>query len=218
MLYLYAFVRPDASVPDEPGIEGRPPVLVPLRRVAAVVADVDGKVEPTDDHVLTHARVVDAVAAANDAVLPVRFGRGFRSVEELEASVERIVDELEEGLDRVSGCVEIGLQVVGREKPTARVFSGRDYMQRRMREIAHADAVAEAIHAPLAERARAATQTRGAAQQPLLRASYLVARDDVDGFRASVDDVRRRHADLTFACTGPWPPYSFASLDDEGEE
>src|ERR1051326_3290905 len=52
MLYLYAFVRLSASVPVTTGIGGGRAVLVPLGTVAAIVGEVAGAIEPTDEHVL----------------------------------------------------------------------------------------------------------------------------------------------------------------------
>jgi Gas vesicle synthesis protein GvpL/GvpF len=216
MLYLYAFVREPARLPDTTGVGGAPATLVPLGAVAAVAAEVEGALEPTDENVLSHARVVDALAAVNDAVLPVRFGRGFRDREDLESAAARLGDDLESRLDEVSGCVEVGLHVAGPAQPALSAGSGRDYMQQRLRDVARAEALAADIHAPLAERARAATRSRSVGTTALLRAAYLVPRAEVETFRTAVDEAQRRYGDLSFACTGPWPPYSFAVLEREG--
>jgi gas vesicle protein GvpL/GvpF len=216
MLYIYAFVGESAEVPDVAGIAGTPALLVSLGGVAAVVAEVESALEPTDENVLAHARVVDAVASANDAVLPARFGRGFRDSDDVEAALARLAPDLEERLREVSGCVEIGLHVASSSPPPAPAASGREYMQDRLRDLARAESLAEDIHAPLAERARAATRTRSVGATALLRAAYLVPSDDLEAFRSAVDEAQRRHSDLSFACTGPWPPYSFAVLEREG--
>ena len=216
MLYLYAFVRESAQVPDTTGVGGAPATLVPLGAVAAVVAEVEGALEPTDENVLAHARVVDALAAVNDSVLPVRFGRGFRDRDDLEAAATRLEDDIESRLEEVSGCVEIGLHVAATTQPAQSADSGRDYMQQRLRDLARADGLAADIHAPLAERARAATRSRSVGTTALLRSAYLVPSADVDTFRAAVDEAQRRYGELSFACTGPWPPYSFAVLEREG--
>ena len=65
MLYLYALVDSAAALPDD--VE-----LVSIDGIGAVVGEIDDVVDPTDEQVLSHARVVDQVAALNDAVLPVR--------------------------------------------------------------------------------------------------------------------------------------------------
>ena len=216
MLYLYAFVPRIAPVPDVLGIGGEVLTAVPLGAVAAVVAHVDGAVEPTDENVVAHARVIDALAAELDAVLPVRFGRGFSDLDDLEAAAARHAPHLLARLDEVCGCVEIGLHVAAPFEAAEHAGSGSAYMRRRLDELARAEALSADIHAPLAERARAAKREPcGVGASPLLRATYLVPRRDIESFRGAVDVAQRSHADLSFACTGPWPPYSFAGLDRE---
>ena len=95
--------------------------------------------------------------------------------------------------------------------------SGRDYMLARLTERRSAERLSEEIHAPLAAMARAATKSVGATPQLLLSASYLVARDDEQGFRSALGELERDHPDLTLASTGPWPPYSFATAEVEPE-
>jgi Gas vesicle synthesis protein GvpL/GvpF len=211
MLYLYAFVPQPPQPTEARGVDGRVPKPVRLESIAAFVAHVDGALEPTDEHVLAHARVIDALAAANDAVLPVRFGRGFRDARDLEVAVAPRAPALARRLDEVRGCVELGLHVVAPAQQPVTAASGGDYLRRRLRDVLRAEELADRIHAPLAEHAYESTRTNGAGATALLRASYLVPRGDVDRFRACVEDLQRRHGELAFACTGPWPPYSFAA-------
>ena len=216
MLYLYAFVPHDARLPNVEGIDGAELVLVPLGAVAAVGGRTPGAVEPSDEHVLEHARVIDALAAELDAVLPARFGRGFADRSELEAAAARLAPELERRLEDVRGCVEIGLHVAGPTHTAQEAASGRDYLQQRLSELTRLEALADDIHAPLAECARAATRSRSVGTTSLLRAAYLVPRSDVERFRDAVDRARERYGELSFACTGPWPPYSFAEVERRG--
>ena len=211
MLYVYAFVPHPAQPTEARGIGGRVPSPVPLGPVDAFGACVDGSLEPSDENVLAHARIVDVLAATNDAVLPVRFGRGFADAHALEVAVAPRAQELARRLDDVRGCVELGLHVVAPAPQHVSAASGKEYLRRRMHEVLHAEELAELIHAPLAEHARESTRTKAAGATALLRASYLVPRGDVDRFRACVEDLQQRNAELAFACTGPWPPYSFAA-------
>jgi len=211
MLYLYAFAAQPAQPTEARGVDGRAPTVVELGAIDAFVAQVDGSLERTDEHVLAHARVIDALAETNDAVLPVRFGRGFSDAHDLEAAVAGRVAELARRLDDVRGCVEFGLYVVTPAQEPVSAATGSDYLRRRLRDVQLAEELAEHIHAPLAEHARESTRTSTAGASTLLRSSYLVPRGDVDRFRACVEDLQHRNAGLAFACTGPWPPYSFTS-------
>ena len=149
-LYLYAIVEPTASLPSVAGIGGHGLRLLVLDRVAAVVGELGGPIEPTEEHLIAHARVVDEVAAANDPVLPVRFGRGFHDVDRLVAALELVSPQLEERFRAVEGCVELGLHVAEAVAPQPAATRGSEYMRRRLGEVTR---VAE-IHATLAERAR----------------------------------------------------------------
>jgi hypothetical protein len=90
-------------------------------------------------------------------------------------------------------------------------------MLARLDERRRAEHVADELHRPLAALARAEVRSVASTPQLLLSASYLVPRDAVDAFRSAVRDLERSHPDLTLACTGPWPPYSFATAEIEAE-
>ena len=70
--------------------------------------------------------------------------------------------------------------------------------------------VAEALLAPL-EVLAAATTRQGPDRSRVIRASYLVRRDDVDTFTAVVRALQEDHPDMSLSCTGPWAPYSFVA-------
>jgi hypothetical protein len=55
------------------------------------------------------------------------------------------------------------------------------------------------------------------AEVEILRAAFLVARDDAERFEAEVRAASDASEGLRGECTGPWPPYSFAVVDTQGE-
>src|SRR2546423_2814432 len=84
MVHMYALVRHPAAMPGVRGIDD-----APLRTSAAadgidaVVSDTrPGPGGPTEAAILAHAHVVEAVAAANDSVLPARFFGGVAGGDE----------------------------------------------------------------------------------------------------------------------------------------
>src|SRR5205814_7824975 len=99
----------------------------------------------------------------------------------------------------------------GSELPAA--SSGGEYMRGRLQEIRAAERVAEEIHDAVHTIARAETQQVLASAQLVLSAAYLLPRTEVDSLRTAVEKIGRTRPDLTFICTGPWPPYSFALVD-----
>ena len=72
-----------------------------------------------------------------------------------------------------------------------------------------------ALHDALTVTARESTSRVLATPQLLLSAAYLLPRGEVETFQRAVESAERDRPGLTFVCTGPWPPYSFAIIDTE---
>jgi hypothetical protein len=83
----------------------------------------------------------------------------------------------------------------------------------RLAEVQAAERAAKQIHTPLAAAAGANTLNVLATPELLLSAAYLIPRAEVEAFRARVQELDDEHPELTLVCTGPWPPYSFATVD-----
>jgi Gas vesicle synthesis protein GvpL/GvpF len=216
MLYLYALTDGATLTAPVTGIGGADVRLEDLGGLSAAVCQVDGAVvEPSERAVLAHAAVVDALTRGGTAVLPVRFGRAFRDRDALEASVRASEPDLRAALELVRGCVEIGLRVLAPERDAGRETpgSGADYMRRRLEKVQEAEAIAAELHAPLERLARASTKSVLPTPRLLLSAAYLVPSRSVERFRDFVDEASAARADLSVACTGPWPPYSFVTAE-----
>lgn len=212
MLYVYAFVPTPASVPDVRGIGGAALSAVQTGELEAVVSEHGSAVDSSEQDVLAHAAVVEAVAAANEAVLPARFG-GLHADEPALREAVDARPELRDALERVRGCVELGLRVVAEPTAAPEATSGSDYMRRQLERRRELDRLAENLHRPLAEIAREATLTVGSTERLPLAAAYLVERDRVGDFRRELEQIQARQPRLGIVCTGPWPPYSFALVE-----
>lgn len=211
-LHVYALTEHPARLPATNGIDDSRLESVQVDGFDVIVSDVAPVAnEPA---LLAHARVVDEVLAANDAVLPVRFGGGVGDVAALSETIRGREGKLQEALEQVRGNVEIGLRVTRRAPPErADAVSGHAYLEGRLAEVQAAERVAREVHEPLAAAACADTLNVLATPDLLLSAAYLIPRAGVDAFRARVAALDAEHPELTFVCTGPWPPYSFATVE-----
>jgi hypothetical protein len=214
VLYVYAFVEAPASVPEIPGIDSAGleteavaglDVVVSLHEVATLKA--------SEAAIVAHAQVVEAVAAANGAVLPARFGGAHADADALRAAVAERAAELMAALARVRGCVELGVRALAPAGQRVAAQSGAAYMHGRLEQRKEIGRLAEELHGPLAALAREATRTVGATERLLLSGAYLVPEGAVAEFRELVERLQSEHPDLTIVCTGPWPPYSFATAE-----
>jgi gas vesicle protein GvpL/GvpF len=212
-LHVYALTDHPASLPPTRGIDDSQVDAVHVDGFDVIVSHVVPAA--TEPAIVAHARVVDEVVAANDAVLPARFGRGVDDVAALAGTIRGREDKLHAALEQVRGNVEIGLRVTAgapREQQPA-ATSGQAYLKHRLAEVRTAERAAQEIHAPLAEAARAATLNVLATPDLLLSAAYLIPRAEVEAFRERVEALDAKHPELTFVCTGPWPAYSFATVE-----
>lgn len=181
-----------------------------------------------------HDAVVRAAATAGP-VLPLRFGTAVPDDDAARRLLRTHADAARRQLDRIGDTREWGVRLV---RPVAEPalagpapappahrqdISGREYLARRRQaldehERAGQDA-AEAVERLEKALAPHVTETlrRGgnAGSSLLLDVACLVAPDRETGFAAAVahlaEELRPQHLDVEL--TGPWPPYSFASLD-----
>lgn len=218
MVHLYALVRRPAAVPDVRGIDDGPLRTVPLDDgVEAVVSDTTNGVARSEDAILAHARVVEALADANDAVLPARFSGGAGSDDALRVGVAGRHEQIVDALDRVGGCVELGLRVLRpQDEAGSPAASGREYMRRRLEQVEQAQALARDVHGALADLARESTCQVVARGDVVLTAAYLLPRAGVEQFRSALQAAEAEAGDVTLVLTGPWPPYSFTLLEAGG--
>lgn len=214
MLYVYAFVEAPASLPDLRGIDSAVLETQPVAGFEAVVSRHDSAVpRATEEAIVAHAHVVEALGGANEAVLPVRFGAVHTDPESLRAAITGRASELSAALERVRGCVELGVRALAPAAGSAEASSGAAYMRARLGQRREAERLADELHKPLAGLAREATRTVGATERLLLSAAYLVPEGDVAQFRELVERLQAARPELGVVCTGPWPPYSFATAE-----
>lgn len=183
------------------------------------------------DVAFAHDDVVREVARLGP-VAPMRLATVFFGPDSVVERLAGMAAELTQVLDRVDGRSEWSVKAFSeRDGATAqegegRPASGRDYLARRKqqaqdRETAserHVDAV-EALHGELAEVALAGRhlnaqdrQLGGYTGEMIMNAAYLVGDEDGERFRGLVEE-HEAPAGLRFTVEGPWPPYSFAVLE-----
>jgi hypothetical protein len=107
------------------------------------------------------------------------------------------------------------------EKPGAAYLRRkRDQAERRRASSEQAAAAARAVDERLAAASVAARRLApqdprltGRSEPMVLNAAYLVPDQEADGFNGVVAELRAEHPGVTVEVAGPWPPYSFATLE-----
>jgi hypothetical protein len=176
-------------------------------------------------------------AAGRAATAPLRLATVFLSEDSVRAQLAEWHGEAERALDRIEGRTEWSVKAYAdpsaRQAPEATdagapgVGAGKAYLlqrraaTQRREQAAQEDAgIAEGLHAELEG---LATLSRRLPPQDkrlsgydgvmILNGTYLLDDAQVEAFQEVAAQLGRRHAHVRVEVGGPWPPYSFASLD-----
>jgi hypothetical protein len=244
LVYLYAVTDADVPEPAvDAGVDGAPVRRIVASGLAAVVSSVDPvrfseeslrrsleDLQWLEATARAHHAVVDA-AARTGPVAPVRFATVYLDDDRVRSLLAERGSEFGAALDRVRGRVEWGVKgfaapsaAPAEPEPEPGAGPGASYLARRLAERNRAArgqeealAVAEAVHRELAAVAAASRRYRaqdprltGRREEMVLNAAYLVTDDE------ALRQVVEQHTGgpVRLELTGPWAPYSFATLEE----
>ena len=217
--YVYALLAEPPRGDAGSGLGAEPLRFVPVDGVLAAVGDLTAAPPVTPATLRAHDAVVRRLAAAVDAILPVRFGTLLDGERALADAVAGRAPRLREALALVANREQMTLRVFGdaaRVDDVAPVASelgpGARYLESRRRQTRRDADVPEL--APMRGRLAALVRAEHAQRHdapPLLASVYHLI--DRGGAAAYLDAVAASAAALAptrAVATGPWPPYAFA--------
>jgi hypothetical protein len=220
-VYVYALLdappRPDAGA----GLSAEPLRVLRVGDLLAAVGEMTERPALSEVTLRAHDAVVRRLAAAVDAILPVRFGSLLS-----EASLTDVLAargrELREALALVTGREQMTLRLLGpaTPAPTAAetvetvddVGPGTRYLDARRAEWRRAHAVPELapLRPALAALVRAERVTRHDATPLLASVYHLVDRGAAAAYAEALARAAEALAPIRAVASGPWPPYAFA--------
>jgi hypothetical protein len=179
--------------------------------------------------VRAHQAVLESVLR-DASIVPFRFGTIYRNDEQVRVMLRGHLD-LPDALARIAGRLELGVKAYldperfRAAEPTAPEESGRAYMLRRQaerrldeeRELFRTQCAHESHErlSAAAEDARANALRHpnqpGEPGEMLLNGAYLVREEALHAFEQAIAELEQRFGDrgVSYAVTGPWPPYNF---------
>jgi hypothetical protein len=184
----------------------------------------------------THDEVV-ALVARSGSVAPLRLATICLDDDGVRARLDEWFFPLQQVLDRVQNRLEWSVKTFAPQAadpssapdtvPAGGPGAGAAYLQRRReatvrRQQAESSALAGADEVYRALSTVAVAGRRLPAQDPrlsghqgtmTLNAAFLVGQDETSAFEEAVSDLRARFPESEIAVSGPWPPYSFAMLE-----
>lgn len=174
---------------------------ITVRDLAAICGTTDYRELPIDDIAIQHHRDVISAYALRGPVLPAPTGVVFRSEEAVHSWLELHSGALSEALsfveNRVAGRVHIS-----RANTAEAQGAGLDIDGVAAESLRALRAAAVATLPLRADRSAGIVMT----------AAFLVEQDLWEQFKAEVDALAKRSSGVTYALTGPWPPYDFVQM------
>jgi hypothetical protein len=223
-LYVYAVLESGARAAGT-GLAGEPLRLVPCGDLAAAVGEMADT--PTVDArtLRGHDTVVRALAEANDAILPARFGCFVKDETALRDALQPRARELGEALCVVRGCEQMTVRVYASDattppppaepapgEPAGAARPGTDYLVSRQRERQRAREVPELD--PLRPALSLLVRDERAQRHrtpPLLASVYhLIGRGQAAAYQETLARAAASLGGVRVSASGPWPPYAFA--------
>ena len=217
--YVYALLAEAPRGDAGAGLGAEPLRFVPIGGVLAAVGDMAAPPPVSPTTLRAHDAVVRRLAAAVDAILPVRFGTVLDGETALADAIAERAPRLREALALVAGREQMTLRVFGEAAslddvvPAASDLGpGARYLEARRRQARRDADVPELapLRGYLAALVRAEHAQRHEAPPLLASVYHLIDRGCsaayVDAVAAGVAALAPTRA----VATGPWPPYAFA--------
>lgn len=217
--YVYALLAEAPRGDAGAGLGAEPLRFVPVGDVLAAVGDIAAPPAVSPSTLRAHDAVVRRLAAAVDAILPVRFGTVLDGETALAEAIAGRAPRLREALALVAGREQMTLRVFGEAAsidaavPVAGDLGpGARYLETRRRQARRAAEVPEL--APLRRHLDALVRAEQAQRHdspPLLASVYhLIDRGRAAAYLDAVAAGVPALAPIRAVATGPWPPYAFA--------
>ena len=176
-------------------VEGEEVLRIRYRDLEALVRSVPFKLPDFGrDELQEHQKVVWS-ASQRESLLPAPYGLVFRGRRAVIRFLQEQYIPLDEGLALVEGHWELRLHLA------AAVEDSR----------AEASETALHVYSELRRFARSAFPFAHERSR-VLSAAFLVPRTQWLQFMDRAEDLARRHGELIFDITGPWPPYDFVRM------
>lgn len=185
-----------------------------------------------------HDAVIQAVAASGPTA-PLRLATICLDDAGVRARLDEWHHALLQALDRVEGRFEWSVKAfshpeeveaevsdagaatsTGKGAGLAYLQRKRDLTERRLHAEERAIELADEIHTALSQHSVASRRLpsqdprlTGYTGQMTLNGAYLVPAEEGDAFAAAAQSLGERHPEAHLVIGGPWPPYSFATLE-----
>ena len=194
-IYLYGIInRKDAKL-NIRGLKNKPIEEINFKDISALTSSYPNlNPELNEEETVQHANILKRIAKKT-TIVPTSFGTVFKDEDILETILSTSYQAVKQTLALIEGKIELGLKVIKKES---------DYMP---------NGIAQEILNPLEKLSVKSAKGDNFTDRLLLNHSFLVEKNKFSKFSNEIAKLEKKHKDLRFLYTGPWPPYSFVNIN-----
>jgi len=191
-------------------------LLINVDGLTAVTASCE-QADQDVETVLAFGSVVGRIHQ-HTTIIPIRYGSLLPDEAAVVGHLKEKAAHYRQRLSELQGCEEMGIRLAtatpeANPQPNSKAISGHDYLQaikRKYSATEQAEKEATELDIALAGLfSKRCGETGLFAGQHTYLVSYLVPRDKLDAFRATLDGLFEKGTHKGII-SGPWPPYNFA--------
>lgn len=239
--YIYGIIfHGGKMVWEGKGVQGSHVYCLPYRDIGAIVSDIsEANLEMVEKNILAQEHVVERVME-DVPILPMQFGTIVDEEEKILSILRNYYHDFVENLQRVKGKVELGVKILWEPNEirgeivdlnekikmicqgSKKLSPSRRYLQEKLEEHLieratrkRAKVLIGDVHRKLERCAEDSCVKKMVSPKMILNASYLVLREKMDDFKEEFQKVRIQHRRFAFLYSGPWPPYSFITVEPQ---
>jgi len=156
------------------------------------------KQQTTTEKIPKSAMTLAQKIAKKITIIPMAFGTVFKDQEILETILSKSYRAVKQTLALIDGKIELGVKVVKNKLDDVN------------------NGVALEILESLNKLSIKSVKGDNFSDRLLLNHSFLVEKNKFSKFSEEIAKLEKKHNDLKFLYTGPWPPYSFVNIKIAG--
>lgn len=197
-IYVYGVVNKETNISGINGLKNKDIKKFNFKDITALTTPYPS-LNPLlrEEEALQHAEVLKKIANKT-TVIPMSFGMVFKDEEFLKIVLSKSYLALKETLMLIEGKIELGVKIVSNQ-----AYEMRDGVSQEILEALNKISVKSIKGGNFSDRL-------------LLNSSFLVERNNFSRFSKEIAKLEKKHKDLRFIYTGPWPPFSFININIRG--
>lgn len=214
-IYLYGIINKKNAKLNIRGLKNKPIEEINFKDVSALTSSysiLNPKLN--DEEAVQHADILKEIAKKT-TVVPTSFGTVFKDDEILETILSSSYLAIKQTLALIEGKIELGVKVIKqKESEIPMDLKNKSGSNNQSGEAPNGTALE--ILGSLDKLSVKSAKGDNFSDRLLLNHSFLVEKNQFSKFSNEIAKLEKKHKDLRFLYTGPWPPYSFVNINIKG--